>query len=69
MKLFRDEKRHQATRGVSVDVLLEFFGMKRQPYLFEIDAELGQEKPGSQRPGGIVLVADDQCIHDELFNL
>src|SRR6185312_7500653 len=47
-------------RPVLFDLLLEFGRIQRDQHLIESDAQVLQQYPGTQRPGGVVLVADDQ---------
>ena len=54
------EHRHQTRRGQGVDVRLPVLRVELQHPFGERDAEFGHERPRPERPGRVVLVADDE---------
>ena len=58
-----DQHRDTPGRRVLRDLRAEGRREQRQPDLVERDPRLGQQQPGSQRPGRVVLVADDEREH------
>ena len=55
-----DEHRHPARRVEARDRLRGAGAVERDADLLEVDAALAQMQPRAQRPGGVVLVADDE---------